>query len=124
LVLELLAIPSDLFFDPELTFQIQRLYSLKSLLRSFRKELNLVEEGGVEVRLLGQASSCCIKWCRLLFTTSSSTVLTARCKIVQQLIKVDRCRCTDRGREALKGGRSAIVAVVKGGRVLSLGVVL
>jgi len=120
LVLELLAIPSDLFFDPELTFQIQRLYSLKSLLRSFRKELNLVEEGGVEVRLLGPASS----WCRLLFTTSNSTVLAARGKIVQQLIKVDRCRCTDRGREALKGGRSAIVAVVKGGRVLSLGVVL
>jgi hypothetical protein len=57
LVLELLASLPDLLFDLELTCLVQRLHCLKSLLRSFRKELHFVEESGVEFGLLGQASS-------------------------------------------------------------------
>jgi hypothetical protein len=123
LILELLASLPDLLFDPKLTFWVQRLHCLKSLVRSFRKELHFVEESRVEFRLLGQASSCWVNRWRHLLMTSDSTVLARGGRIVQQLAKVNRCRRTDWGAwEAVKGGRDVGVAVVQVRDVLNLGV--
>jgi hypothetical protein len=123
LILELLASLPNFLFDPKLTCLVQRLYCLKSLLRSFRKELHFVEESGVELGLLGQASSCCVKRWRRLCTTSSSTVLAGGGSIVQQLARVDRCRRTEWGVwKPVEGGRDVGVVVVQVSGVLNLGV--
>jgi hypothetical protein len=104
-----------------LTRRVQRLHCLKSLLRSFRKELHFVEESGVEFGLLGQASSSWVKRWRRLCTTSNSTVLAGDGRIVQQLARVDRCRRTDwRAWEATKGGRDVGVVVVQVSGVFNL----
>jgi hypothetical protein len=104
-----------------LTRRVQRLHCLKSLLRSFRKELHFVEESGVEFGLLGQASSCRVKRWRRLCTTSNSTVLAGGDSIVQQLAKVDRCRRTGWWAwKAAEGGRDVGAVVVQVSGVLNL----
>jgi hypothetical protein len=121
LVLELLTSLPDLLFDLKLTCLVQRLHCLKSLLRSFRKELHFVEESGVEFGLLGQASSCRVNRWRRLCTTSNSAVFAGGDSIVQQLAKVDRCRRTGWWAwKAVEGGRDVGAVVVQVSDVLNL----